>query len=336
MIITRTPFRVPFGGGGTDLPGFYKKHGGFIFSATIDKYMYISLNRLVLDKLVKIRYSKSETVASVREIQHDLAREALTFMGIENSIEITSFADIPSGTGMGSSLCYLVGLLKALHTLNRKEVDMQQLAEEASHIEMEILKSPIGKQDQYMAAFGGFLEMHIDKDGKVEVKRPKISQDTIDELEYKVSLYFTNKFHDSNDILKHQQEQIASDKEVEKAMLNIKDIGIQIKSEMEKGNLANFGKLLDQHWQEKKKISHKMSDNELNGLYSLAMANGAEGGKIMGSGGGGLFMFFTPNNDGKKKLKATLEAKGLKEMKYNFDFEGAKVLLNVFQRNNEN
>lgn len=332
MIITRTPFRVPFGGGGTDLPGFYKKHGGFIFSATIDKYMYIAINRPVMDNLIKVKYFHSESVNSLDELKHDRAREALRFMGITKNIELTSIADLPSGIGLGSSLSYLVGLLKALHAINRKEVNMQELAEEASHIEMEILKSPAGKQDQYLAAFGGFVEMNIGTDGAVTVKRPKISQDTIDELEQKVSFYFTNKFHDSHDILTHQHQRMINEKQAEQAMLNIKDIGMQIKTEMEKGDLSNFGKLLHKHWLEKKKISEKMSDSEIDAMYDLAVQNGAEGGKIMGSGGGGLFMFFTPNVESKKRLKAAMEDREFREMKYRFDFEGSKVLLNLYQQ----
>lgn len=331
MIITRTPFRVPLGGGGTDLPGFYKKHGGFILSATINKYMYISVNRPPLDKLIRVKYFHSETVNRLDELKHERAREALRFMGFGQGIEITSVADIPASTGMGSSLSYLVGLLKALHTLKHDEVGIKQLAEEASHIEMEILKSPAGKQDQYLAAFGGFVQLDIDKDGTVKVSRPKISQDTVEELEYKTSFFFTNQLHDSNEILKEQHEKIISDKTVEQAMLNIKEIGKEIKNNMEKGELSNFGKLLHSHWEEKKKISSKMSDSGLDAIYNLALQNGAEGGKIMGSGGGGLFMFFSNHNDDRKKLKAAMSARGLTEMKYRFDFEGSKVLLNLYQ-----
>ncbi len=331
MIITRTPFRVPLGGGGTDLPGFYKKHGGFIFSATIDKYMYLTLNRPVLDSLIRIKYSDSETVASVNEIKHELAREALRITGVLDSVEVTSFADLPSGTGMGSSSSYLIGLLKALHVMQRTEMSAEALAEEACHIEMEILKSPVGKQDQYLAAFGGFVEMHIGKDGKVEVKRPKISLDTTEELRFKVGIFFTNKFHKTSEILSGQNREAAvAESQVEKALLRIKEIGLQIKSEMEKGDLSNFGKLLDEHWKVKKTMSNKISDPELDKIYELAKQHGAEGGKIMGSGGGGLFFFFCP--EGKKKIKNVLEQQGLREMPYDFESEGSKVLLNIYQQ----
>jgi D-glycero-alpha-D-manno-heptose-7-phosphate kinase len=332
MIITRTPFRVPIGGGGTDLPSFYKKHGGFIFGATINKYMYIILNRPPLDSLIRVKYFDSETVKELNELKHSRAREALRLMKVYNNIEVTSVADLSAGTGMGSSLSYLVGLLKALHTLNRKEINMQELAEEASYIEMEILKSSSGKQDQYLASFGGFVEMNIDTNGKVQVLKPKIEQDTIEELEYKISFYFTNKHHDSESILSDQHIKIINEQSVERAMLKIKEIGKEIKNEMEKGNLQNFGKLLHEHWQEKKSISSKMSDSELDSIYELAIKNGALGGKIMGSGGGGLFMFFSSGTEEKKQLKSVMLEKGLKEMNFKFDFEGSKVLMNLYQQ----
>lgn len=336
MIITRTPFRIPLGGGGTDLPSFYKKHGGFIFGATIDKYIYLILNRPPLDNKIRVKYFNSETVDNINELKHERAREALRFMKVEDSIEITSIADLSAGTGMGSSLSYLVGLLKALHVLKREEINMKELAEEATHIEMEILKSASGKQDQYLAAIGGFVEMHIDTNGKVEVKKPNISLDVIKELEYNTSFYFTNKFHDSEDILKDQQQRVVSENSVERSMLKIMEIGKQIKSEMEQGSLKNFGHLLHEHWQEKKKISSKMSDSELDALYELAIRNGADGGKIMGSGGGGLFMFYTPNTEAKRKLNAVLTEKGLVELPYKFDFEGSKVLMNLYQQSHTN
>lgn len=330
MIITRTPFRMPLGGGGTDLPGFYKKHGGYIFSATIDKYMYVAVNRPFIDKLVRLKYSKSETVQHINDLEHELAREGLRFCGIEDSIEVTSFADISAGTGMGSSSSYLIGLLKALHTLNRTEVAMEQLAEEACHIEMNILKSPVGKQDQYLASIGGFVEMEIDTDGNVRVQRPVLARDTIEELEYNTCLFFTNKFHSTANILADQNKNAAvSESQVEKSLLAIKDIGKQIKSEFQKGNVQNFGKLLDEHWNVKKQMSSKISDPEIDRLYDLARAHGAEGGKIMGSGGGGLFLFYAPKN--KKNLKEVMKDQGLSELSYKFDFEGSKTLLNIYQ-----
>ncbi|PJE60041.1 MAG: galactokinase [Candidatus Portnoybacteria bacterium CG10_big_fil_rev_8_21_14_0_10_44_7] len=333
MIITRTPFRMPVGGGGTDLPSFYKKHGGFIFSASINKYMYVAVNRPFVDKLIRVKYSDSETVKELSELKHELAREALRLKGVMDQIEISSFADIPAGTGMGSSSSYLIGLLKALQELRREAVSMQDLAEEACNIELDILKKPIGKQDQYLAAFGGFCVLEIGKDGKVEVRQARISADLIEELEYKCVLFYTHKQHDTNDILKDQSAQAAVSKsKVEKALLEIKDIGREILNDFEKGETTNYGKLMHRHWQVKKTMSNKISDSFLDEIYDLALKNGAEGGKIMGSGGGGLFLFFAPH--GHKELKKAMKNKGLTQLPFNFDFEGSKVLINLFQHVN--
>lgn len=333
MIITRTPFRMPLGGGGADLPSFYKKHGGFIFSASINKYMYVAVNRPLVDRLIRVKYSQSETVKSIDDLKHELVREALRLCGLKDQIEISSFADLPAGTGMGSSSSYLVGLLKALHELNRQAVGIQDLAEEACKIELEILRKPIGKQDQYLAALGGFAVLEIGKDGKVAARQAKLSADLIEELEYKCVLFYTHKQHDTIDILKDQSREAAvSESQVEKALLQIKDIGREILSDFEKGEAGNFGKLMHRHWRIKKTMSSKISGSDLDEIYDLALKNGAEGGKIMGSGGGGLFLFFVPQDH--KKLKQAMQDKGLTHLPFNFDFEGSKVLLNFFTHTN--
>jgi D-glycero-alpha-D-manno-heptose-7-phosphate kinase len=328
MILTRTPFRIPLGGGGTDLPAFYKKHGGFLFSAAIDKFMYVGLNRSSVEDVIRITHSDAEIANSLEEIKHELAREALKYFHVPvKGLEVVSFADLPPGSGMGSSGSYIVGLLKALHQLQNKNISPQALAEMAFHIEINILNKPVGKQDQYLAAFGGFVEMYIDLSGKVEVKKPDFTQDLIDELKTKAILFYTHKKHDTVDILKDQSEQAAiPESQTEKAMLRIKEIGLELKSEMEKASLKNFGKLMNEHWQVKKNISGKMSDSRLDAMYDLAMQNGAEGGKIMGSGGGGLFFFFVPNKQG--EFRKTLSEAGLTELKYDFEMQGASVIYN--------
>ncbi len=324
---------MPLGGGGTDLPSFYKKHGGFIFSASVDKYMFVALNRPLVDRLIRVKYSNSETVKSLEELKHELAREALRYCNIKDQIEISSFADLPAGTGMGSSSSYLVGLLKALSELNRDAVSITELADIACKIELDILKKPIGKQDQYLAAMGGFAVLEIDKEGNVEARQAKITADLVEELEYKCVLFYTHKQHDTNDILKDQSAQAAvSQSTVEKALLEIKEIGREILSDFEKGETKNFGKLMHKHWGVKKTMSNKISDPQLDELYNFALQNGAEGGKIMGSGGGGLFLFYTPN--GRKNLRDAMQKKGLTELPFNFDFEGSKVLLNFYQHKN--
>lgn len=333
MIITRTPFRMPIGGGGTDLPSFYKKHGGFIFSATINKYMYLALNRPMIDKLIRVKYSDSETVKSVEELKHELAREALKHTDVLEQIEISSFADLPAGTGMGSSSAYLVGLLKALNEINREVLTASELAELACKIELDVLKKPIGKQDQYLAALGGFAVLEISPDGKVEARQAKLSRDLIEELEYKCMLFYTHKQHSTVDILAHQSQQAAvSESQVEKALLKIKEIGRKILEDFENGKAENFGKLMHEHWETKKTMSNKISDPHLDRIYELARQNGAEGGKIMGSGGGGLFLFFVPGN--RQKFKELMRKEGLTEMPFSFDFEGSKTLLNFHQHTN--
>lgn len=327
MIVTRTPFRIPLGGGGTDLPSYYSRYGGFIFSAAINKYMYICINRPAADDLIRIKYSRSETIDSIKEIKHELVRESLRYTGIENNIEIASMADVPAGTGLGSSGSYLVGLLKGLHELKRENVSTQELAEEACRIEIDILKKPVGKHDQYLAAFGGFTVMDIDKDGKVKVSRANLSRDTLEALENKLVLYFTGVSRDSSTILNEQSAQAKiKESEITRCLTRIKEIGIEIRDSLEKGNLRNFGELLDEHWQTKKRMSDKISNPKIDNLYELAKKNGVLGGKIMGAGGGGFFLFYCDGD--KKKLRQVMAKTGLKEMPFNFDSEGSKVLVN--------
>jgi len=327
MITTRTPFRLPLGGGGTDLPSYYSQYGGFIFSAGIDKYMFININQPVVDDLIRVKYSKSETVECVDEIQHELVRAALNHFGIKNAIEIVSMADVPAGTGLGSSSCYIVGLLHGLHVLKRNYVSLQELAEEACHIELNILKKPIGKQDQYLAAYGGLTVLDIEKDGTVHVRNARVDQATIDGLERNMLLFFTGISRSSLDILAAQSKAAErNEKEVVESLHKIKEIGYRVLEAIESGNLTDFGLLLDQHWQTKKNLSSKIADSRINELYEIARQNGAIGGKLMGAGGGGFFMFYV--EDGHQKFRKVMAECGLREMRYHFDFEGTKVIAN--------
>ncbi len=333
MIITRTPFRIPLGGGGTDLPSYYSKYGGFIFSAAIDKYMFISINQPIVDDLIRIKYSKSETVSSVNEVQHEIVREALQYLGFKNAIEVVSMADVPAGTGLGSSGAYTVGLLNGLHTLKRNSPTLQELAEEACRIEIDILNKPIGKHDQYLAAFGGLTCLEIEKDGNVKVCNGKISHAIIDELEKNILLFFTGTSRDANEILSSQSKGAErEDSQIVDTLHRIKEIGYQIKEALESGNLAKFGYLLDKHWQVKKNLSGKISDSKIDRLYEKAKENGAFGGKIMGAGGGGFFMFYCEEH--RNHLRKAMAEEGLREMRYRFDFEGSKVLINLFNSRN--
>jgi len=325
MIITRTPFRITLGGGGTDLPSYYEKYGGFIFSAGLDKYMYIDSNRAVADDLIRVKYSKSETVERVDEVQHDIAREILQHTGVLKNIEISSLSDIPAGTGLGSSSCYAVGLLHAMHTMKREYVPLAQLAEMDFHIEANILKRPIGKQDPYMAAFGGLTVLEIAEDGKVKVRKANVSFEVADELNKNMLIFFTGKTRSADDILREQEKGAKEQKaSVVDSMHYIKDIGYQILEAVESGNIDEVGRKFHDHWQYKKKISSKMSNPEFDRIYDAARESGALGGKISGAGGGGFFTFYVPDNQ--RTFREKMRQLGLREMRYRFDFEGSKVL----------
>ena len=327
MIITRSPFRIPLGGGGTDLPSYYQNHGGFVFSAGIDKYMVICVNQPIVDDLVRMKYSESEVVDSTDQVKHELAREAFRFLGIKNAVEVVSMADVPAGTGLGSSSCYLVALLNALHTLKRDFIPLQDLAEEACHIELEILKKPIGKQDQYLAAFGGLTSLEIDRSGKVTVSNLCISRGIVDDLEKNMLVFYTGLSRNSLDILTGQSQAAQQGNKIVVGSLDqIKEIGYQIREAIQKGNLTDFGLLMDKHWQLKKKLSHKVSNARLDEIYDTAKKNGALGGKITGAGGGGFFVFYCESNT--SKLREAMGRCGLREMRYRFDFEGTKVISN--------
>src|SRR5713226_556657 len=224
MILTRTPFRVTLGGGGTDLPSFYREHGGFILAVGIDKYMYLNVNTPIVDDKIRVRYTSTEIVDHVDEVKHTLAREALRRFGVTSGIEIVSIADIPAGTGLGSSSSYLVGLLNALHTLLQDQATAQKLAEEACYIELEVLKKPIGKQDQYMAAFGGLTSLDIKPDGRVYVTRLDLDIDLVESLEHNILMFYTNEMRDATTILKKQDEATRTkDSTVVNSLCEIKD-----------------------------------------------------------------------------------------------------------------
>jgi D-glycero-alpha-D-manno-heptose-7-phosphate kinase len=331
MIITRTPFRVTLGGGGTDLPSFYREHGGFILAAAIDKYMYLNVNTPIVDDKIRVRYTGSEMVDHVDDVQHTLAREALRHFGISTGIEIVSVADIPAGTGLGSSSSYLVGLLNALHALLQDQATPQRLAEEACHIELEVLNKPIGKQDQYMAAFGGLRALDIAPDGSVCLTRLDLDLDLLESLEHNILMFFTNEMRDATTILKKQDEATRTkDGTVVRSLREIKDIGREISEAISKGNLRRFGELLDVHWQSKKRLSKGISNPQIDAWYELAKRNGAIGGKISGAGGGGFLMLYCEEN--KARLREAMRAAGLRELKFRFDFEGSKVVFDVVSR----
>ncbi|HYM12111.1 MAG TPA: galactokinase [Bryobacterales bacterium] len=328
MIITRTPFRITLGGGGTDLPAYYSRHGGFIFAAGLNKYMFVYLNTPIVDDLVRVKYSETEIVEDAGQVRHTLAREALRLFQIRNGVEIISMADVPAGTGLGSSSCYLVGLLNGLHTLCRKPAARQELAEEACRIELDILHKPIGKQDQYMATFGGLTVLEIDRQGRVEVGDAEIPPDVADELQNNILLFYTGLSRSTEDILAAQVRRLEREEEQVTDNLHlIQEIGREILAQLRRGNVRRFGELLDEHWRAKKELGSNIAGRRIDSLYDLARANGAIGGKISGAGGGGFFLFYA--EEGKKQLRAAMEAEGLREMRFRFDLEGSKVLVDL-------
>lgn len=331
MILARAPFRISLGGGGTDLPSYYSLYGGFVLSAAINKYLYVYLNRPAADDLIRVKYSRVEQVSTVDELQHDLVRPALKLMNLGGSLEIVSMADVPSGTGLGSSGTYLVALLTALYELKRERVPTQALAEQACHIEIDLANHSVGKQDQYLAAFGGLTCLEIDTDGRVHVFPLNISITAVEEFRNSVLLFYTGMTRSADDILQAQRHDTRSgDPAVLESLHQTKELGYRIKGALEEGDISRFGLLLDEHWRNKKRRSAKISDPRIDAWYELARENGALGGKIMGAGGGGFFMFCCLTGNGyKARLRRALTEAGLREMPYDFDYDGAKVVVNL-------
>lgn len=331
MIITRTPFRLTLGGGGTDLPSFYEEHGGFILAVGIDKYMYLAVNTPIVDDKIRVRYTSSELVDNVDQVEHTLAREALRYFNISTGVEIVSIADVPAGTGLGSSSCYMVGLLNGLHALMQRQASPWQLAEEACHIELEILKKPIGKQDQYMAAFGGLTTLEISSDGAVRVAPLNLGVDLVEALENNLLLFFTGETRNAAALLARQDQSTKDCNQlVVSSLLEIKDIGIEIRDSILSGNLRRFGELLDVHWQAKKRLSAGVTNPQIDAWYELAKYHGAIGGKISGAGGGGFLMLYCEGR--KADLREAMRRAGLRELRFRIEFEGSKVVFDIVSR----
>ena len=326
MIIARSPLRISLGGGGTDLPSYYERFGGFLIAAAIDKYVYITLHETFVPDFI-IKYSKLERVAKVDAIEHPIIREAFKLMNIEGGfLELTSMADIPAGTGLGSSGSFSTALLKALHAHQRNLVPNTEIAEQACEIEINRLKEPVGKQDQYIAALGGITCFNFHKDGRVEAAPAKISEETRYNLEDNLVMFFTGYSRSAGSILKDQHEK---SKQEDKAMLEnlhrTKEIGYASQRALESGDLRGFARLMDEHWQRKRARSGGMSNPQINEWYDLAKANGALGGKLIGAGGGGFLMFYAEED--KSKLRHAMRQAGLKEVRFRFDFEGTKLVI---------
>lgn len=325
MIITRSPLRISLGGGGTDLPSYYRKHSGFLIAAAIDKYVYITLHQTFVQELI-VKYSKLERVASVDEVQHPIIREALRLTSIDGpNLEITSMADIPAGTGLGSSGSFTTALLKALHSHKKNLVHPRDLAEQACQIELDRLGEPIGKQDQYIAAYGGLTCFQFLPNDQVEAWPLKIDTETLYNLEDNLLLFFTGYSRSASSILKEQDDKSKqSDQSMVDNLHFVKELGYQSKDALEAGNLRRFAELMNVHWEYKKQRSGTMSNPDINTWYEIAMNNGALGGKLIGAGGGGFLMFYAED---KSRLRHAMAQTSLREVRFRFDFEGTKVVI---------
>ena len=325
MIIARSPLRITLGGGGTDLPSYYSRHGGFLIAGAIDKYVYITVHQTFVEDLI-IKYSKLERVASFEQLHHPIVREALRLTGVSGRfLEITSMADIPAGTGLGSSGSFTTALLKALITHRREIVHSRELAEQACHIEIDVLREPVGKQDQYIASFGGLTCFEFHPDGRVDACPLRLDSETMYNLEDNLLLFFTGYSRSAGSILKEQDDRSRAD---DRTMLEnlhfVKDLGLQTRDAFEAGDLARFAELMNVHWQYKRRRSGQMSNPDIDRWYDLAIRNGAVGGKLIGAGGGGFLMFYAEDS---RRLRHALAGTGLREVRFRFDFEGTKVIV---------
>lgn len=323
MLITRTPLRISIGGGGTDLPSYYERDGGFVISAAIDRYVYIALNRTFTDDYF-LKYSAIERVSTVDEINHPIIREALRRHDIGPAVELVSVADVPSGTGLGSSGSFTVGLLRALHAFERTPVGMEAIAEEAFDLEANILGQPGGKQDQYIAAYGGLTAFTFGTDGSVGVAPLAVSDETMFDLETHLLLFFTGYSRSSAAMLGDQTQRTQqADADMIESLDRTKALGFEIQSVLEAGDTMAFAKLMHEHWVAKRRRTDGMSNTNIDQWYEIARNNGAIGGKLVGAGAGGFLMVYA--EDPARVRRAMTEA-GLTEMRTRFDLDGSVVM----------
>ena len=327
MIVSRAPVRFSLGGGGTDLPSYANEHGGFLVAAAIERYVFVAANRRFSDS-IRLAYSKTETVDTVDQIEHRIFREALRFTGVHKGIELVSIADVPSNSGLGSSSSFTVALLNALHAYNHDFVSTEQLAREACQIEIDILKEPIGKQDQYIAAYGGITAFTFNKDGTVESERLPISAGVVDELESNLIIFYSGVERAASSVLKEQGEQITQNKDdAVQRMHRIKALGYETRDLLLRGDIDRYGEMLHEHWTNKRTLASNMTDAVIDEHYEAARKAGAIGGKLMGAGGGGFFMFYTRPAD-KRRLRDVMCKRGLEPLRFRFDQDGARIVAN--------
>lgn len=324
MIITRTPLRITLGGGGTDLPSFYERFGGIVLSAAINRYIFVSLNSTFTDDYF-LKYSSLERVERPEDIDHPILREALLAHRIGPGVEIASAADIPAGTGLGSSGTFTVGLLKAIYSFKREHSTAGALAEEACQIEIERLGRPVGKQDQYIAAFGGLSCFEIDKDGRVKASPLAISNATLHDLEEHLLLFFTGYSRHAEEVLEDQRTRsTAGEETMLEEMLAVRESGQMTKDALERGDTAKFAELLHEHWERKRTRSVGISNDRIDAWYQLGRRNGALGGKLVGAGGGGFLLFYAEEE---ARLREAMSREGLEEVRFSFDHDGSTLIV---------
>jgi D-glycero-alpha-D-manno-heptose-7-phosphate kinase len=325
MIIARSPLRVSLGGGGTDIPSYYEQHEGYLIAAAIDKYVYVTVMRPFTEGIF-LKYSEIEHVKSILDIKHPIIREVLTEIQPKTpQIEITTLADIPSGTGLGSSGSFTTALIKSLYSHYRKALDPRDLAGLACEIEINRLQEPIGKQDQYISALGGITEFNFHKDGTVTSSALNLDTKTIHDLEDNLLLFFTGISRSASSILNHQVEKTkAFDQKMIDNLHFTKELGKRSKIALASGDTQKFGEIMHEHWEHKKSRSIGMTNDFIDGAYNKALSSGASGGKLVGAGGGGFLMFYATDSE---KLRHEMDKIGLEEVRFKFDFEGTKVVL---------
>jgi D-glycero-alpha-D-manno-heptose-7-phosphate kinase len=325
MIITRSPLRITLGGGGTDLPSYYQHHGGFLVAAAIDKYVYVTVMRPFTPGIF-LKYSKLEHVDRVEDVQHRIIREALQALDFRTpQVEITTLADIPAGTGLGSSGSFTTALLKALHAHRRRLLHPSELAELACDIEIVRLGEPVGKQDQYIAAYGGVTCFTFHPSGEVEAEPLKLPVQTLFDLEDNLLLFFTGFSRSAGTILNDQRARSQQgDAEMIRNLHDVKELGLRSRDALLSGDASGFGALMDEQWEQKKRRSGGMTNPQIDEWYELGRRSGAVGGKLVGAGGGGFLLFYSEDH---RRLRAAMAQANLEEVRFRFDFEGTKVLL---------
>jgi D-glycero-alpha-D-manno-heptose-7-phosphate kinase len=326
VIISRSPLRISLGGGGTDLPSYSNIYGGYVLSAAIDKYVYVSANRPFEEK-IKLKYSDIEEVKRISDIRHPLIREVLRTFDLKTpQIEIASFADIPAGTGLGSSGSFTTSLIKTLSLYHRLPLSNIEIAELACKIEIEILGEPVGKQDQYISAIGGITEFYFNENGVVQFSQLPVSMETIFDLEDNLLLFFTGSSRSASDVLRDQDSKSKlSDQDMLGSLHSTKKLGNEIRVALLSNQTHDFGLLMHEHWLNKRSRSNGISNEFVDMVYNGAVQNGAVGGKLVGAGGGGFLLFYAKD---KQKLRVYMKSHDLQEVRFKFDFEGTKVVLN--------